>query len=111
MGYLCALAKLGLGAIGLDRRAAASRLYELLRPYSGYCAINGFSICIGSVSQYLGELARYLGMQDQAVTHYEEALETNSRLGYKAQAEQTRRALLEARRARRKGAGTASSSA
>jgi eukaryotic-like serine/threonine-protein kinase len=95
VSYLYALARLALAAVALQRPGDARVLYGLLRPYRGLNALNGLSICIGSVSHFLGVLARFLEMRAEAVAHLEEALAMNTALGHKVHALRTQLALAE----------------
>ncbi len=93
IGYLNALAHLSLVAVWLRDSAAAEQLYALLRPYPNYNTPNGFQYCLGSVSHYLGLLARLLGRDREAVGHLEDALALNERMGFVPQAARTQAAL------------------
>jgi len=65
----------------LDEAAYAPRLYEALHPYADYVVITHPEINLGSAARYLGLLASVMGRADDAVRHFERALETNERLG------------------------------
>jgi DNA-binding SARP family transcriptional activator len=65
----------------LDEAAHAPRLYEALLPYADYVVITHPEINLGSAARYLGLLASVMGRADDAVRHFERALETNERLG------------------------------
>ena len=65
----------------LDEAAYAPRLYEVLLPYGDYVVITHPEINLGSAARYLGLLASVMGRADDAVRHFERALETNQRLG------------------------------
>ena len=93
IGYLNALAHLSLVAVWLGDLEGAESLYALLRPYPNYNTPNGFQYCLGSVSQYLGLLARLLGRDRDAIGHLEDALAMNERMGYGPQAARTQAAL------------------
>ena len=57
-------------------------LYKLLPPYADYLTVSGFfSLCLGSASHWLGLLAAMLKHSDDAITHFESAIETNARIG------------------------------
>ncbi len=58
----------------------AQRLYELLKPYSGRCAVMGGVAAAGSLDRSLGRLAAISSRFDEAATHFERALEMNGRL-------------------------------
>jgi hypothetical protein len=95
IGYLNALAHLSVVAVALGDRARAETLYSLLRPYPHHNTPNGFQYCLGSVSFFLGSLARLLGRSREAAGHLEDALAMNQRLGYVPQAARTQVALAE----------------
>jgi DNA-binding winged helix-turn-helix (wHTH) protein/tetratricopeptide (TPR) repeat protein len=95
IGYLNALAHLSLVAVWLHDRGGAESLYALLRPYPHHNTPNGFQYCLGSVSYYLGLLARLLGRDRDAVGHLEDALAMNERMGYVPQAARSQVALAD----------------
>jgi tetratricopeptide (TPR) repeat protein len=75
MGYLAETA----AALGDATHAAA--MLELLEPYADRnVAIGWASTCTGSGSRHLGLLADLLGKRDQAIAHFERALEMNERM-------------------------------
>jgi tetratricopeptide (TPR) repeat protein len=60
----------------------AATLYELLLPYAERTVVVGYAhTCFGSVSLHLGLLAATMSRWDEAVQHFEYALEMNTRLG------------------------------
>ncbi len=88
--YLSALVDLARMTILFNDRQRAGTLYELLEPYSD---INATSVLIfydGSVSHYLGELARMLGDRQQAARHFEDALSMNQKLDHRVALAMTR---------------------
>jgi tetratricopeptide (TPR) repeat protein len=89
IGYLGALASLGVLAILLDDRARAQCLYELLARYPMHTTLNLLSLHEGSVSHFLGLLAAYLGMEPDAERHFEDALAMNERIGQRPQLART----------------------
>jgi hypothetical protein len=93
VGYLNALGHLSLVAVWLDERDGAESLYELLRPYPHHNTPNSFHYCLGSVSYFLGLLARLLGRDRDAVGHLEDALAMNQRIGFVPLAARTEAAL------------------
>lgn len=95
MSYLYSLARLALGAVALEREADARTLYGLLQPYASFTALNGLSICLGSVSHFLGVLARFLEMRTEATGHFEDAIAMNTRLGHKVHTLRSQLALAE----------------
>ena len=78
------LASVGLLAVTTNALRDADRasvLYELLLPYSDRVAISYAEISTGSVARYLGLLATTIERWNDAERHFEEALETNERIG------------------------------
>jgi transcriptional regulator with XRE-family HTH domain/tetratricopeptide (TPR) repeat protein len=72
---------------------AADRLYELLDPMSMYVAtVGGSFMTVGSIAHYCGLLATTLSRWDAAERHFEDALDTNERLGFRLYATRTRHA-------------------
>jgi tetratricopeptide (TPR) repeat protein len=65
-----------LGAAG-----HASTLYDLLLPHAGRNASHADEISLGDVSRSLGNAAGALGRWDDAVRHFEAALDANARMG------------------------------
>jgi tetratricopeptide (TPR) repeat protein len=92
LSYLYTLAKLALAAVALERRHEAQVLEALLLPYRTFCALDGMSISLGSVTHHLGVLATFLGKRDDAARWLEQAVATNTALGYVVHA---RRSLAE----------------
>jgi tetratricopeptide (TPR) repeat protein len=80
MGNLVTLA---LACAWLGDRGRAEQLYALMLPYGAYAVrITRFgAACFGSMSQYLGVLAGTLGRWDDAISHFEAAIQMNTRLG------------------------------
>jgi class 3 adenylate cyclase len=65
----------------LNDAAGAARLYDLLLPYAGRNVVVGVSAnCYGDTSRFLGQLAAVLERWDDAVAHFEHALEMNVRI-------------------------------
>ena len=65
--------------LGDTKRAAI--LYEMIRPFADVCIEVGALVeCQGSGSRLLADLATTLGRWDDAVQHFEHALEMNARL-------------------------------
>jgi hypothetical protein len=83
--YLFTLAKLAIAATRLAKTEAACALYERLRAYPNYNAMNGLTFCLGSVSYFLGVLARFLARPAEAEAHFEQAIVMNQRIGYEPQ--------------------------
>jgi len=65
----------------LDERAHAQRLLDLMQPVAGLGTHLGPWAYHGAVDRYLGLLAATLDRLDEAVAHYEAALEIHSRMG------------------------------
>jgi len=81
----------------LAQRSVATRameyveaLYSLLKPYTKYYVAGVSFHCEGSVSHYLGILARTLAREREAIAHLEEAMQQNARFGLEARAVWTR---------------------
>lgn len=90
LSYLFTLTRLAVGSIAIGATEYVDTLYQLLKPYPQYYAA-GFTLhCDGSISHFLGMLARTLGRHREAVAHLEEALEHNARFNLKAQIVRTR---------------------
>jgi tetratricopeptide (TPR) repeat protein len=90
LSYVATLCYLAVGSIGVQAMEYVDAVYRLLSPFSQYYAA-GFSFhCDGSVSYYLGMLARALGRNDDAIAHFENALEQNARFDLKAHVIRTR---------------------
>ena len=64
----------------LHEPAHAPRLYAALAPYADYVVITHPEINLGSAARYLGLLASASDRLDDAVVHYERALEANARM-------------------------------
>jgi class 3 adenylate cyclase/tetratricopeptide (TPR) repeat protein len=63
-----------------DRRRAA-KLYELLLPYARCTVVVGAVVAsLGAASHFLGLLAATMSRWDQAIQHFEDALEMNARM-------------------------------
>jgi class 3 adenylate cyclase/tetratricopeptide (TPR) repeat protein len=78
-GLLMNLSELAF-AFGDERRAAL--LYDLLLPLSDRQLIVGLNCaCIGASTRWLGMLAATMKRWDDAVDHFENAIETNARIG------------------------------
>ncbi|MGH7856860.1 MAG: ATP-binding protein [Candidatus Binatia bacterium] len=67
-------------AASLGHRPHAAVLYETLLPYGRQSMVLVAAVCAGSFSRSLGLLAATLGRYGEAERHFEDALETNSRL-------------------------------
>jgi DNA-binding winged helix-turn-helix (wHTH) protein/tetratricopeptide (TPR) repeat protein len=62
-------------------REHAAELYRRLLPHNGQCAVLGFVALHGPVSRDLGILAAMSGQLEEAVAHFEGAIETSRQLG------------------------------
>ncbi len=80
--YLATLAHLSVASIATRSLGHAEALYSLLSPYPHFHAADLSLHCDGSVSHFLGTLARSLGRSDEAVRHLEDALARNERAGF-----------------------------
>ena len=78
--WLTALVNLAEIAHGVDDRANAQPLYDLLRPHASSAVVVGAAVCLGSVEHYLALLASTLGRLDDAAAHFEAALAAHARL-------------------------------
>lgn len=65
--------------LGDTRRAQL--LYELLAPYASLSPLLTWHVCFGSARHYLGRLAVTMSRHDQAIEHFEAALQFNRRMG------------------------------
>ncbi|MBN1655363.1 MAG: AAA family ATPase [Deltaproteobacteria bacterium] len=90
LSYLTTLARLALGSVATGAMEYVEALYQLLKPYPQYYAADYSLHCDGSVSYFLGMLARTLGRHREAIVHFEDALEHNARFNLKAQVVRTR---------------------
>jgi hypothetical protein len=93
--FLYTLSKLALATVALDDRAQARVLHDKLLPYARFNPVHGWGFFLGSVSYFLGVLARFLGDTGAAYGHFELALGTHRALGYKSQILRTQLALAE----------------
>ncbi|HKU38967.1 MAG TPA: AAA family ATPase [Polyangiales bacterium] len=93
--FLFAAVRLALAGVALEERAASNTLYELLAPYAEQIVFSDYSFSLGSVSYYLGVLARFLGLRVEAREHFERANEINVRTANQLHALRSRLALAE----------------
>lgn len=89
INYLNALANLAVVAAGLGDRERAEILYALLSPYPHHNTPNVLFLYEGSVSHFLGILAAFLDHKDRAVSHFDDALAMNERIGQRPQLART----------------------
>jgi DNA-binding SARP family transcriptional activator/tetratricopeptide (TPR) repeat protein len=72
-----------------DRRRAA-QLHELLLPYREVNVVVGLAVvCLGSAARYLGRLAITMGDREEAIGHFDRALEANAALNAPVQVAHT----------------------
>lgn len=80
--WLIATTSLAFSATELNDAARARQLYALLRPYAGrFVATRPAVLFLGSVSYFLGRLARTTGQLDVAAEHHAHALREHAQLG------------------------------
>lgn len=80
---LLGLSTLAEVCAGLGEGERAVMIYRLLVPYAAQNVVCGrAAACDGSVSHYLGLLATTLERWDDAVRHFEDALEMNGRMNF-----------------------------
>jgi DNA-binding winged helix-turn-helix (wHTH) protein len=84
--FLSTLVHLAVASIATSSQAHTEALYGLLSPYPRWYAADLSLHCDGSVSHFLGTLARALDRAQEAAMHLEEALEQNDRAGFVPQA-------------------------
>ena len=77
---------LAVVSVATRSKAHAEALYGLLSPYPHLHAADLSMHCDGSVSRFLGVLARSLGRTREAERHLEEALQRNEAVGFRPQA-------------------------
>jgi predicted ATPase/DNA-binding SARP family transcriptional activator len=79
--WLCATSFLADTAALVDNPEAAAELYGLLAPWGGFTVVDASESLRGSLQRDLGLLASVLERWDDAVAHFETALEANERMG------------------------------
>jgi len=80
--WLGAMADLSVVAAGVGEADAAARLADTLAPYRGRLVVwGGANSTWGPVSHYLGLLAAATGKTEDAVRHFEEAVELEEQIG------------------------------
>jgi hypothetical protein len=84
--YLATLAHLAVASIATRSLTHVEALYALLSPYPHFHAADLSLHCDGSVSHFLGTLARALGRIRDAVRHLDEAVDRNDAAGFEARA-------------------------
>jgi DNA-binding winged helix-turn-helix (wHTH) protein/tetratricopeptide (TPR) repeat protein len=89
--WLTAMTSFAEIAASLGDREYAQALYPLLLPYARLNAVHDLlRTDRGAVAHYLGMLASILDRPDEAVAHFESALELNARMGARAHLARTR---------------------
>ena len=79
--WLASIALLAEACVYLRDTARAELLYPLLRPHAEMNLIVGpGAVCTGSIGRHLGGLAATMSRWDEAVGHFERALEMNTRI-------------------------------
>jgi tetratricopeptide (TPR) repeat protein len=84
MFWLADVVQTGQAAAYAGAVEHARVLYELLAPHARQNVVVAIGACWGSSSRVLGLLARTLGRTDEAVRHFEDAIEQNAALGVRA---------------------------
>jgi DNA-binding SARP family transcriptional activator len=79
--WLLSLSLLAETASSLGDARPAKVLYGKLLPYADRIAVGIPEISVGAVSRYLGLLASTIGRPQDAAGHFENALQTNERIG------------------------------
>jgi DNA-binding SARP family transcriptional activator/tetratricopeptide (TPR) repeat protein len=79
--WLFGMSLLAESAVLVGDAEAGAMLYELLLPWGRMNAVDQAEGMRGSVARYLGLLALLVGRRDDAVSHFETALEANERMG------------------------------
>jgi predicted ATPase len=82
--YIGILCQLAATSAALGARAQCQSLYALLSPHAHCYAADLSFHCAGSVSHFLGLLARALGEPHAAIEHFGHAVEHNQRFGLAA---------------------------
>jgi ABC-type branched-subunit amino acid transport system substrate-binding protein/streptogramin lyase/tetratricopeptide (TPR) repeat protein len=75
------MSMLAQACAALGEARSAGTLYGLLLPYAERIAAYNTEVAIGPVAYYLGILASTMLRRDEAVEHFEAALEMNARIG------------------------------
>lgn len=83
-GYVHELSCLSVCAVALGDHARCEQLIELLAPYAALNTLDSMSYYLGAAAYFLGELCEALGRAAQASRYFEQALERNRAMGYRA---------------------------
>ncbi len=80
--FLAAAALVGQACIrlGSEQSGYATRIYEMLLPYANHLVSIGQISVMGSVSYYLGKLAKFLGRPEVAGEHFRAAVDSSARI-------------------------------
>lgn len=76
--WLLGVTVLGEVAAHFEDRDRCATLYELLLPHAAQCIVAESAVCHGSAARGLGVLATTLSRYDEAVAHFDAALEMNA---------------------------------
>lgn len=79
--WLVSMCLLGQAVSALGDGFRADLVYTHLKPYGGRVAVSYPEVTTGSIARHLGLLAAAMGRWDDAVRHFEDALEANERIG------------------------------
>jgi tetratricopeptide (TPR) repeat protein len=105
-GWLPSLAFAAEVAHATGDAAKAELLESLLAPYARLCVVAGSLLFYGSVSHHLGLLAATRGRDEDALDHFERALDVHERIGARAWNARTQLAMADVL-AKRRAAGDA----
>jgi DNA-binding winged helix-turn-helix (wHTH) protein/tetratricopeptide (TPR) repeat protein len=94
-GWLPTLAFASEVAHATGDAATADRLYALLLPYERLCVVAGSLLFYGSVSHHLALLAAARRSDEDALAHFERALDVHERMGARAWSARTQIAMAE----------------
>lgn len=94
-GWLPSLAFAAETAHATGDVESAALLHELLAPYERLCVVAGSLLFYGSVSHHLGLLATTRRRDEEALAHFDRALDTHERLGARAWSARTQIARAE----------------
>jgi class 3 adenylate cyclase len=80
--WLTSICTLSIASLAVGDRDGAGQLYELLAPYAERCTLFlAGAGCLGSNHAFLGLAAKAAGRRDDAISHFERALERNAQIG------------------------------
>ena len=81
VGWPVAVATLAELCAGWGDRTRAAVLYDEMMPFAHLNVVASSGLSLGSYSRYLALLAATLGRDEDAISHFEHALEMNARMG------------------------------